>query len=72
MTTQIGCDARALTSLHEGGNNEKIKPEAREALSKDGERKFPMTLFEHLNPVFHEVTPKVFSYMNQIIPVLAL
>lgn len=31
-----------------------------------------MTLFEHLDPVFHEVTPKFFSYVNQHIPGFAL
>lgn len=72
MTSRIGCDPRALTSLHEGGNNEKIKPEVRKALSRDGERKSPVILFEHLDPVFHEVTPKFFSYMIQNIPGFAL
>lgn len=72
MTSRIGRDPGALTSLHEGGNNEKTKSEAREALSRNGERKSPMTLFEHLDPVFHEVTPKFFSYVNQNIPGFAL
>lgn len=61
----ICCGPAALTSLREGGNNLNMKLTEQEALPGDGETKFPRSLFEHLHPVFHEVTPKSFSFVKQ-------
>lgn len=72
MTNQVECDPEAPTSLHRETTVRKYNQQRGKNCLEMVTQKFLMIFFEHLDPVFHEITLQFFNYMNQHIPFSAL
>lgn len=68
MTNQGEGDPEAPTSLHKETTGRKCNQQRGKNYLDMVTQKILMILFEHLDPVFHEITLQCFSYMNQNIP----